>query len=222
MESKPREENPVSAADLTLAAFLDVLAAGEPTPGGGGAAALTGSQAAALLSMVIRFTVGRPKYAAVEAEMQQNLVRTEVLRQELLQLVDADADAFKGVAATYSMPKDTPEEKAARTQAMQNALKHATAVPFAVAEKCAEILHITAPVGAGGNPNVVSDAASALYLAYSAFQCAIVNVNINLKSIKDEAYLAAEWQHRDRLSSEARSAYQTAQAAIERTLGVAL
>ena len=138
-----------------------MLAAGQPTPGGGGAAALTGSQAAALVSMVINFTVGRKKYEAVEEEMKGYLAQSEALRQELLRLVEDDAAAFDGVAATYSMPKETPEEKAARTDAMQSALKAATQVPFTVAEKCLQVLRLAAPVGAKGNANVVSDAATA-------------------------------------------------------------
>ncbi len=212
----------MNAANLTTAAFLDELASGQSTPGGGGAAALTGSQAAALISMVIRFTVGKKKYADVEAEMQGYLVRSEELRQNLLAEVDADAAAFDAVSATYTMPKESDEEKAARTAALQAALKHAAAVPFGVAEQALEIMQLAEPVGAKGNSNVVSDAASALYLAWSALKCALVNVNINLKFIKDEAFVS-EWSAKtDDMLARADAAYAAARSAIEGTLGVTL
>lgn len=207
---------------MSIGSFLDVLAAGQPTPGGGGAAALTGSQAAALVSMVINFTVGRKKYEAVEEEMKGYLARSEALRQELVRLVEDDAAAFDAVAATYSMPKETPEEKAARTEAMQSALKAATQVPFTVAEKCLQVLQLATPVGAKGNANVVSDAATAAFLAYGALRSAVVNVNINLKSIKDEAFVAAWSQKRDDLQSAATAALEAALAACAQTLGVDL
>jgi methenyltetrahydrofolate cyclohydrolase len=212
----------VTTESLTTAAFLDALASGQSTPGGGGAAALTASQAAALISMVINFTVGKKKYADVEAEMLGYLAQTEMLRRELLAEVDADAAAFMAVSDTYGMPKDTDAEKAARTAAMQKALKHAAAVPYGVAEKCLTIMRLAEPVGGKGNSNVVSDAASALYLAYGALKCALVNVNINLKFIKDEAFVA-EWSATSAgMQAEADVAYAAAKAAIEGTLGVAL
>ena len=209
-------------AVLTTSEFLDALAAGQSTPGGGGAAALTASQAAALVSMVINFTVGRKKYADVEEEMRSYLARSEALRTALLAEVDADAAAFDAVSATYGMPKETDTEKAARTEALQKALKHAAAVPFGVAEQCLEIMQLAAPVGAKGNSNVVSDAASALYLAYGALKCALVNVNINLKFIKDEAFVATWSEKTGTMLAEADAAYATAKAAIEGTLGVTL
>jgi formiminotetrahydrofolate cyclodeaminase len=212
----------MNAANLNTAEFLDALASGQSTPGGGGAAALTGSQAAALISMVINFTVGKKKYAEVEAEMQGYLLRSEQLRRDLLAEVDADAAAFDAVSATYSMPKETDAEKAARTAALQAALKHAAAVPFGVAEQALEIIRLAEPVGGKGNSNVVSDAASALYLAYAALKCALVNVNINLKFIKDEAFVA-EWSAKtDDMLARADAAYAAARAAIEQTLGVGL
>ena len=212
----------MNAAHMTTTEFVDALAAGQPTPGGGGAAALTGSQAAALVSMVINFTVGKKKYAEVEVEMQGYLLRTETLRRELLAAVDADAAAFDAVTATYALPKETDAEKAARTAALQEALKHAAAVPFAVAEQCLEIMRLAAPVGAKGNSNVVSDAATALYLAFAALKSAIVNVNVNLKFIKDEAFVAAWTVKVNGFLAEADAVYAEAKAAIEGTLGVTL
>jgi formiminotetrahydrofolate cyclodeaminase len=212
----------MNTAEMKTIEFLDALAAGQPTPGGGGAAALTGGMAAALLSMVIHFTIGKKKYADVEAEMQEYLARTETLRRELLAAVDADAAAFDAVAATYALPKETEEQKAARTAAMQEALKHAAEVPFAVAEKCLALLQLAAPIGAKGNSNVVSDAATALYLAFAALKSALVNVNVNLKFVKDAAFVEAWSAKVADLLAEADDAYAQAKQAIETTLEVAL
>ena len=206
--------------DSTLQEFLDALASGESTPGGGGAAALTGSQAAALLSMVLNFTVGRKKYAEVEAEMQAILTRTEELRGELLALVDKDAEAFGAVVACYSMPKETDAEKAARTAAMQTGMKGAMMVPFWVAEKCLELLRLAEPVGAKGNSTVVSDAATSLYLALAGVHSGLINVEINLKYIKDSAFVE-EWTGKvASLRAAAAAAYAAGTTACSATLGV--
>jgi formiminotetrahydrofolate cyclodeaminase len=212
----------MNTASMTTTEFLSALAAGQSTPGGGGAAALTAAQAAALVSMVINFTIGKKKYADVEVEMQGYLVRSELLRVDLLAEVDADAAAFDAVAATYGMPKETDEEKAARTAALQAALKHAAAVPFGVAEQALAVIELAHPVGAKGNSNVISDAACAVYLAYAALKCALVNVNVNLKFIKDEAFVAEWTQKTTDILARADAAYAAACAAIAQPLGVAL
>ncbi len=209
-------------ADMTLRAFSNALAARQSTPGGGGAAAITGSQAAALISMVINFTVGNKKYAAVEAEMQSWLSQSEALRTELLALADRDVEVFNAVSACYAMPKESDAEKAARTAALQSALKAAAEVPFTVAEKCLAVLRLAAPVGEKGNANVVSDAGVAMYLANAALYSAIINVNINLKFIKDSDYVATWSAKRDDVLAEAATAYAAARTACAATLGVTL
>ena len=121
--------------------------------------------------------------------MTEALAESETLRGELLDLADHDVAAFGAVAACYGMPRKTDEEKAARTAAMQSALQNAARVPLATAEKCLAVLALAGPVGEKGNTNVVSDAAVALYLAQAALKAAVINVNINLKFIKDEAFV---------------------------------
>jgi len=211
-----------TTAELTLGAFGDALAARQSTPGGGGAAAVTGSQAAALVSMVINFTLGNKKYTTVAAEMQTLLAQSEQLRHDLLALADRDVEVFNTVSACYAMPKETDNEKAARTAALQRALKAAAEVPFAVAAKCLAVLDLAAPVGEKGNANVVSDAAVAIYLANAALYSAVVNVNINLKFIKDDAYVATWSAKRDALLAQATAAYAHARIACVTTLGVEL
>jgi formiminotetrahydrofolate cyclodeaminase len=209
-------------ADMTIRAFSDALAAKTATPGGGGAAAISGSQAAALVSMVINFTLGQKKYAAVEQAMQAYLQQSETLRLELLALADHDVEAFSAVAACYTMPRATDNEKMARTTALQAALKGATQAPLVTAEKCLAILYLVEPVGRQGNANVISDAAAALYLAEAALHCALINVSINLKLIKDEAFVA-EWSaKRDQLLADAASALAAGKAACATSLGMTL
>lgn len=209
-----------STAAQPIGEFLDQLAAKQSTPGGGGAAALTGAQAAALVSMVINFTIGNKKYAEVEGEMQEFLAQSESLRQTLTDLTDRDVEAFDAVSACYGMPKSTDEEKAARTAAMQKALKGAAEVPFEIAQACVDVIKLAGPVGEKGNANVVADAASALHLANAGLHSAFVNVNINLKYIKDDAYVA-EWSAaRDKLLSEAAEFYASGKAACTETLGI--
>lgn len=207
---------------MTIGAFVDALAARNSTPGGGGAAAITGSQAAALVSMVINFTLGNKKYAAVEGEMQTYLAQSEALRADLLAFADQDVAAFNAVAACYEMPKNSDDEKAARTAALQAALKGATGVPLAIAEKCLAVSRLVEPVGRKGNVNVVSDAATALYLADAALHSALINVNINLKFIKDDLYVAASSIRRDQLLGDAQIVWANAKAACETALGVKL
>ena len=211
-----------TTANMYIGDFLDELASQQSTPGGGGAAALTGSQAAALLSMVINFTIGKKKYAAVKNEMRAYLESSEQLRHELLSLADKDVEAFNAVSVCYGMPKSSDEEKAARTTALQSALKGAAQVPFTVASACLEVMKLADPVAAKGNKNVVSDAATALYLADSALRSAIVNVNINLKFIKDTGFVA-EWSaKRDTLLVDASTTYTTSKITCQETLGISL
>lgn len=212
----------MNTAELRIGEFLDALAAKQSTPGGGGAAALTGSQAAALVSMVVNFTLGAKKYADAQEAMQGYLVQSEALRGGLLALADADVAAFNGVAACYGMPKETDAEKAARTAAMQTALIEAARVPLTTAERCLAVIELAGPVGSQGNTNVVSDAAVAIYLAEAALHAALINVNINLKFIKDEAFVAATVAQRDALVAAAQTAVICGKAACQAALGIEL
>jgi formiminotetrahydrofolate cyclodeaminase len=208
-----------TTAEMTVGEFSDALAAQTSTPGGGGAAALAGAMAAALLSMVVNFTLGKKKYAEVQEEMARILVETEAIRVNLLALADADVEAFSAVAATYSMPKESDFDKSARSAALQSALKGATKVPFVIAERCLSILILTAPVAEKGNSNVVGDAVTAMHLAQGALHGAIVNVDINLKAIKDESFVGEWGAKRDTLLAEADLALAVARRACASALG---
>jgi formiminotetrahydrofolate cyclodeaminase len=222
MSFHDKKGNSMKTGEMRIADFLDVLAAKQSTPGGGGAAALTGSQAAALLSMVANFTVDAKKYANVQAEMQDYLMQAEALRLRLMMLADDDVVAFQGVTACYAMPKESDEEKAARTAALQTALKEAARVPFATAESAVMVLKLAEPVAMKGNFNVVSDVAVSLYLANAALQAAIVNVNINLKFIKESEFVESFTAACDALLASGADALKAGLAACQQVLEIEL
>ena len=170
--------------------FLDALAGQEATPGGGSVAALNGAMGAALVSMVCRVTIGKKKYAGVEAEMQTILQQAEALRRRLTDLMTADTEAFNQVMAAFGMPRETEAEKAARREAIQSALKEATRVPLETARACAEVLALCRPVAEKGNVNALSDVGTGAQVALAGLRGAALNVRINLESLRDEAFVA--------------------------------
>lgn len=175
--------------DMKINEFLDALASSEPTPGGGSAAALGGALGAALVSMVCNLTIGKKGYEEVDAPMRELLAKSEALRQELPKLLEADTQVYGQVMATYRMPRKTPEQKAERDRAMQAALKEAAKVPLTIAERCAEIVELALPAAQMGNQWAVSDAGVGVLFAEACIHAALLNVYINLASIKDEAFV---------------------------------
>jgi formiminotetrahydrofolate cyclodeaminase len=176
----------------TVAQFLDELASSAPAPGGGSGAAVAGALGAALASMVCNLTVGKPKYADVQEDIQNLLAQTETLRSRLTHLIEEDIAVYYKLSAGYKMPRDTDEQKAARTAAIQNTLRDATAVPMRIAEACVGVLELCTPIAEKGNVGAVSDAGVAALLAEAALRSAALNVLINLAAIKDSDFVARE------------------------------
>jgi formiminotetrahydrofolate cyclodeaminase len=175
--------------DLTVHAFLEELASASPTPGGGSASALAAAMGAAMVSMACNLTIGREQFKAVEEELRGVRDRAEALRRELTEAVDADTAAYSAVSAAYKLPKGTDAEKAARTAAIQKALRGATEVPLLVARAASELLPLTRVAQEKSNPNVASDARVAELLTEAGRAGAIANVEINLDSLKDAEYV---------------------------------
>jgi formiminotetrahydrofolate cyclodeaminase len=182
-----------------LQTFLDELASGTPTPGGGSAAAASGAMGAALVSMVCNLTVGREKFTEVEARMKETLARSETLRAELSQLMTDDIEAYQAVMAAYRLPKGTEEEKTIRTEAIQAGLKKATLTPLATARACAEVIELGQFVVESGNPNAASDAGAGAACAQAGLKAATLNVLINLSSIKDETFVSTHQAELDQI-----------------------
>ena len=172
-----------------LQTFLDQLASKASTPGGGSAAAIMGAMGAALVSMVANLTVGKKKYEDVEAEMQGFLEQSEDMRSRLTDMIQADVEVFDKVMAAYGMARETEAEKAARSEAIQAALKEATDVPLACAQLCADVIELCRPVAEKGNLNVISDAGVAVLAAHAALRSAALNVYINIGGIRDQEFV---------------------------------
>ncbi len=189
--------------DQSIQHFLDTLASKSATPGGGSDAAIMGAQSAALTSMVCNLTIGKPKYVEVEAEMQALLVRSEALRIQLTEMIAADIAVFNSVMAAYGLPKETDDEKTARSAAIQNALKEATAVPLACARACAQTIELSRIAAEKGNTAVVSDAGVAVMAGYASLKSAALNVYVNAASLKDRVFADAKLAELDTLLKSA-------------------
>lgn len=168
--------------------FLDALAGPSAAPGGGGAAALSGAMSAALISMVCNLTIGRPRFAEVEAILQEALARAEALRQQLTELVEADGRAFNQVMAAYGQPKETEPEREARQAAIQAALRQATQTPLETVMACATVIRLAGRVVDKINPNTLGDAAAAVRLAEGGLRVAQMNIAINLAGVHDPSF----------------------------------
>ncbi len=177
--------------DLKLTEFLAQAASDAPTPGGGGIAALVGALGACMGEMAANFTVGRPKYAAVEAEVKILLAELSRERAALAAGLEADAAAFAAVDAAYGRPKATEAEKQARSQAIAEALRQALEPPRKVLHSALAACRQLPRLAEIGNPNLVSDTGVAAILCAAAAQAAELNVRINLAALKDEALAAA-------------------------------
>jgi len=193
----------MNLVDNTINEFCAVLASGEPTPGGGSTAALAGALGAALTEMVASLTVGRKKYAGHEELMLGCLERSEALRLRFIDIIDRDAKAFDGVSAVFAMPKETEEEKAARSLAMQAALKACTQTPVEMMECALSAFELISDMLGKFNENAASDLGVAALCLKAAVQGAWLNVLINLGGIKDEAFVSGCVEHGEAVLSKA-------------------
>lgn len=192
-------------ANKTVKEFLDETASNNPVPGGGSIAAESGATAAALVEMVANLTVGKKKYIEVEEDMKVAAKLAKQFRETLLEDIDRDAKAFDEVMKAFKMAKETDEEKAVRSEAIQEATKEAANVPLEVAKKAYEVMDLAELVVKKGNKNAITDGAVAAMLARTAVLSALYNVKINLGSIKDEAYVKQVTKEVERLEAKAKS-----------------
>ena len=170
--------------------FVAATASKEPTPGGGAIAALTAATGAALAEMVANLTFGKKGYEAVQTEMEELQAKAEAIRKRMLELSQADADVFNIFMNALGLPKNTDEEKAARTAAIQQAYKDAAMVPFEIGELANQIFDLAELASRKGNQNLITDGIIAAINARAAVKSAFLNVRINLSGIKDESFVA--------------------------------
>ncbi len=175
--------------------FVASLASKEPIPGGGGASAYVGALAMALGNMVGNLTLGKAKYQAVEQDITLLMSQAQEVQDQLLALVNADAEAFLPLSKAYALPKNTPEEKARRTAVMEDALQGACAVPLKIMEACSQAILLLQGFAAKGCAIAISDVGVGAALCQAALKGASLNVFINVGLMKDRQ-VAAQWQSR--------------------------
>ena len=171
-------------------ALVEATATKESTKGGGAIAALTAATGAALAEMVANLTFGKKGYEAVQTEMEELQAKAEAIRKRMLELSQADADVFNIFMNALGLPKNTDEEKAARTAAIQQAYKDAAMVPFEIGELANQIFDLAELASRKGNQNLITDGIIAAINARAAVKSAFLNVRINLSGIKDESFVA--------------------------------
>ena len=184
--------------DLTIKEFLAETASNAPVPGGGSISALNGAIATALTEMVANLTIGKKKYADVEGQMKTIATEAALIRD-----IDRDSEAYDRVFAAFKLPKETEEQIAERARAIEDATKEAAIVPMQVAEEIASVMETVIYVAHKGNRNAVTDACVAMMTARTCVLGALLNVRINLASIKDEAFVKQMKVKADHLESEA-------------------
>ena len=177
----------MSLNDKTVSDFTEVLASRSAVPGGGGASALVGAVGIALGKMVGELTVGKKKYADVEADVRLLMEKAEQLREQLLACVDKDAEAFEPLAKAYAIPKDDPS----RPAVMEECLRTAAAVPMEILRLCCEAIDLQKEFAEKGSVLAVSDAATGVVFCWSAMYGAAVNVKVNTKAMTDRVYAEA-------------------------------
>ena len=201
-------------AEMSVAQLLDALSSPEPTPGGGTASAIAGAMGASLLVMVTGLAKSRNNTDEEKAALGNARDVLAPLTADLARLADADSEAFNAVMAAYRLPKGSDDEKAARSRAIQDALRGATIVPLDTLRACADALAQAQEVAQHGNRSAASDAGVAIALLRAAAAGAYANVRANLDSIKDEGFKSTTDAEAARLSSAAVAEAATAMQAL--------
>ena len=176
-------------SDLTIKEFLEKTSSGSPVPGGGSVAALSAALAASLTEMVAELTSGKEGYETVEDEMKAVAQEAGKLRLKLVQAIDNDSNAYNDVMSAIKLPGNTETERSQREKAIQSGLKKATLIPMSVAEDASRVMELAGKTVASGNKNAITDGAVGVMMAKTAILSAIYNVKINLKTIKDTAFI---------------------------------
>lgn len=189
--------------NMTLDEFTAKTASKAAVPGGGSVAALCGALAASLSAMVASLTIGKKGYEDKNEQMTELFDKAEALREKLLADIDRDCECFDGYIKVLSLPKDTEEQKAERSKAMQAALKASAEAPLDAARSSMQVIPLAREAVISGNKNAVTDGLISAMLARTAVLSALLNVKINLGSIKDSEYVEKTADEVARLEREA-------------------
>ncbi len=175
---------------LPVEDFSRVLGSNSPAPGGGSVAALSGALGANLVSMVCSLSIGKKDYESFGNELTEALKLAQTLSEGLLRRVDLDTEAFNSVMAAFKMKKQTEEEVKSRTEAIQAGFKEAVQSPLGIARECLDVLRLANKLLGKSNTNALSDLGVASLQAYAGLEGAIMNVKINIPSIKDTNFVS--------------------------------
>lgn len=179
--------------------FVDLLSSKAAVPGGGGAAALVGSIGTALAGMVCNLTSGKKKYAQYQEDIERIVEKTKKLQEELLEMVDEDAENFLPLSKAYSLPANSEEEKAEKERVMQEALKKACHVPLEIVRTCFEAIKLHEELVDKGSRLAISDVGVGVQCLRSAIISGRLNVVININMITDAEYVRVVGEETDRL-----------------------
>lgn len=188
--------------NMTVSEFTQLVSSESPVPGGGSIAALSGALSAALAEMVANLTVGKKKYADYKEEMMEIINKASVLKEKLLNYIEEDSLAYNKVMEAYKLPKEAGEEKLLRLAKIEEGLKIAATVPLKVAQTSFEILPLAEAVVLRGNQNSVTDALVGAMMARTGVLSAVLNIRINLDSIKDDEFVNYLKEKADLLEAE--------------------
>jgi glutamate formiminotransferase/formiminotetrahydrofolate cyclodeaminase len=205
-------------ASMTVERFVDEVSSNSPAPGGGSVAALAGSLGAALAAMVANLTVGKAGYESAWESSSALAERAQALKAALLAAVDEDTKSFDGVLAAMRLPKGTDEEKAARAAAIAAAYETATAVPLTTARLCLQAVELAEQAATTGNRNSASDAGVGALLAKAGLDAAVLNVRINLPSVRAGKFKTATLAEVAELQAKAAGPLSRTLAAVEASL----
>ncbi len=175
---------------LPVEDFSRVLGSNSPAPGGGSVAALSGALGANLVSMVCSLSIGKKDYESFGNELTEALKLAQTLSEGLLRRVDLDTEAFNSVMAAFKLTKHTEEEVKSRTEAIQAGFKEAVQSPLGIARECLDVLRLANKLLGKSNTNALSDLGVASLQAYAGLEGAIMNVKINIPSIKDTNFVS--------------------------------
>jgi len=202
----------------SLSGFISSVAASNPVPGGGSVAAHAGALGAALAQMVAGLTIGKKKYAAVDAEMKEAALKAASLGNQLAGLVKRDAGAYAQVSEAYKLPKEPEDAAARRSAAVTSALLKAAEVPLETARAAVEVAQLAALLAEKGNTNAVTDAGVAVLLAHAAAKGAAYNVRVNIQALEDKSKGQSLAREAEQLAKKAAELADRATAVVERAL----
>jgi glutamate formiminotransferase/formiminotetrahydrofolate cyclodeaminase len=213
-----RQVREVTSGGESMSGFVASVASSNPVPGGGSVAAHAGALAAALAQMVAGLTIGKKKYAAVDAEMKEAALKAVALGNQLASLVKRDAEAYALVSEAYKLPKEPADAAARRSETVTNALLKAAEVPLETARAAVEVAQLAALVAEKGNSNAVTDAGVAALLAAAAAKGAAYNVRVNVQALEDKSKGEPLAREASQLVMKASEHAERATAIVERAL----